>query len=123
MPQAQREADAHGPIFVGPTSYAEAVSKLFAWAAIDVHEETYDDAEYDQYEAECSIWDESDQFFTESFDDWRRALVARGIRPYKNAAGEVDYFRLELTLDDLGKAFLVVDKFATEGNRQLTADR
>ena len=37
----------------------------FAWADAHVHEETYDDAEYDQYEAECSIWDEGDQFFTE----------------------------------------------------------
>lgn len=58
--------------FVGPRSYADAVAKLFAWADLDVHEETYVDAEYDQYEAECSIWDEADQFFTESFDDWRR---------------------------------------------------
>ncbi|HTZ44784.1 MAG TPA: hypothetical protein VMB79_13055, partial [Jatrophihabitans sp.] len=109
--------------FVGPTSYADAVAKLFAWAAIDVHEETYDAAEHDDYEAECSIWDEGDQFFTETFDDWRRSRLAQGIRPYSNAAGEVDYFRLELTLNDLGRAFLVVDKFATEGNRQLTADR
>lgn len=108
---------------MGPTSYAGAVAKLFAWADLDVHEETYDDAEYDQYEAECSIWDEDDQFFTESFDDWRRGRVANGIRPYRNAEGEVDYFRLELTLNDLGKAFLVVDKFATEGDRQLIVDQ
>lgn len=122
--------DGHDPeelvtwqFFVGPTSYADAVAKLFAWADLDVHEETYDDAEYDQYEAECSIWDEADQFFTESFDDWRRERIANGIRPYKNAEGEVDCFRLELTLNDLGKAFLVVDKFATEGDRQLTGDQ
>lgn len=43
---------------VGSTSYMEAVSELFAWADIDVHEETYDEAEYDRYEAECSVWDE-----------------------------------------------------------------
>jgi hypothetical protein len=105
---------------LGPANYAEAVPRLFAWADADVHEETYDDAEHDQYEAECSIWDEGDQFFTESFDDWRRTLVAQGIRPYKNAAGEIDYYRLELTLNELGKAFLVVDKFAMQGERQLT---
>ena len=107
---------------VGPTSYAEAVPKLFAWADADVHEETYDDAEHDDYEAECSIWDEGDQFFTESFDDWRRSRVAQGIRPYSNAAGEVDYFRIELTLNQLGKAFLIVDRFAATGVRQLTTE-
>lgn len=107
---------------VGPTSYAEAVSTLFAWASVDVHDETYDDAEYDQYEAECSIWDEGDQFFTESFDDWRSGRIEKRIRPYGNVAGEVDCFRLELTLNDLARAFLIVDKFASEGGRQLTID-
>jgi hypothetical protein len=43
----------------------------------------------------------------------------RDLRPYANAAGEVDYLRLELTLNELNKAFLVIDKFATEGERQL----
>ncbi len=38
-----------------------------------------------------------------------------GIRPYATAAGEVDYFRLELALNELGKSFLVVDEFATTG--------
>jgi Domain of unknown function (DUF4365) len=104
----------------GPTSYAEAVPKLFAWADADVHEETYEDAEYDQYEAECSHWDEDDQFFSETFEEWRQGPIARGIRPYMNAAGEVDYFRIELTLNELGKAFLIVDGFATDGARQLT---
>jgi hypothetical protein len=106
--------------WVGPWNYAEAIPKLFAWADVDVHEETYDDAEHDQYESECSIWDEGDQFFTQSFEDWRRGVVAQGIRPYNNAAGEVDYYRLELTLNELGKAFLVVDSFAATGERQLT---
>jgi hypothetical protein len=43
-----------------------------------------------------------------------------GIRPYNNAAGEVDYYRLELTLNELGRSFLVVNEFATSGLRQLT---
>lgn len=42
------------------------------------------------------------------------------MRPYANAAGEVDYWRLELTLNELGKAFLIVDRFAAEGEQQLT---
>ncbi|WP_461635067.1 DUF4365 domain-containing protein [Glutamicibacter soli] len=106
----------------GPRSYADAVAGLFAWADLDVHEETYDDAEYNMYEEECSIRDEGDQFFLESFDDWRRERVAKGIRPYTNISGEVDCFRLELFLNDLGKSFLIVDEFATKGARQLTSE-
>ncbi|MBV9484772.1 MAG: DUF4365 domain-containing protein [Frankiaceae bacterium] len=107
---------------VGPRSYADAVSQLFAWADLDVHEETYEAAEYERFEGECSIWDEGDRFLTSTFEEWRAPLRAMGIRPYDNGAGEVDYFRLEMTLNELGRAFLLVDTFATDGNRQLTAD-
>jgi hypothetical protein len=108
--------------FPGPASYDEAVPKLFAWAHADVHEETYDDAEYDQYKNECLIWDEGDPLYSETFEEWRRNGVAEGIRPYADD-GEVAYSRIELTLNELGKAFLILDKFATEGPRQLTDDR
>jgi hypothetical protein len=80
----------------------------------------YDDVEYDRYKAECSSWDEGDRFFGEPFADWHRDRVDMGIRPYNNAAGEVDYYRLELTLNELGRSFLVVNEFATSGLRQLT---
>lgn len=105
--------------FVGPMSYAETVPKLFAWADSDIHEETY----YERYEADCSVWDEDDQFFTMTFDEWRYSFAAatNGIGPYETAGGgEVEYFRIELTLNDLGKAFLMVDKFASDGVPQLT---
>jgi hypothetical protein len=42
------------------------------------------------------------------------------LRPYTSVLGEVALRRLELTLNELGRAFLVVDQFATEGERQLT---
>lgn len=107
--------------FVGPARYAEAVPKLFAWADAHVHEETYNDPEYDQYETECSIWEDGERFLTQEFEEWRSALVERGIRPYGNIAGEVDQYRTELRLNELGRAFLTVDLFATEGARLLTA--
>jgi hypothetical protein len=85
-------------VFLGFASYAEAIPQLFAWAHVTVHQETYDDAEYAEYEA------------------GRRGEL----RPYTNAADEVDHWRLELTLNDLGRAYLLVDKFATNGGTQLT---
>jgi len=106
-------------VFLGLSSYAEFVPRLFAWADVNVHEETYDDAEHDQFEAECVIYDEGDRIVIQDFDDWREGLVATGLRPYTNA-GEVDYWRLELTLNELGTAFLVVNEFAMEGEQQLT---
>jgi hypothetical protein len=78
------------------------------------------DADNDQYEAECVRYDnEGDRIVTEDFDDWRRSRSVEGLRPYTNASDEVDYWRLELTLNELGKAFLVVDRFGSTGQRLL----
>ncbi|REK83723.1 DUF4365 domain-containing protein [Rhodococcus erythropolis] len=107
-------------VFLGTASYAEIVPRLFAWADVRVHEEKYADEAYDQYEVECMYHDnEGDQIFTDSFEGWQRGRP-QGLRPYSTACGEVDYWRLELTLNELGRAFLVVDKFGTEGLRLLT---
>jgi len=108
-------------VLLGFASYAEVVPRLFAWADVHVHEETYEVPEYDQYEAECVTYDnEGDCFVSESFEEWRRGRLTQGLRPYANGAGEVDFWRLELTLNELGRAFLVVDRFGMEGGRLLT---
>jgi len=108
-------------VFLGLTSYAEVVPRLFAWADVGIHPETYDEADYEQYEAECVFYDnEGDRIVRELFDEWRSSRPVKGLRPYANAMDEVDFWRLELTLNDLGKAFLTIDGFATRGNRQLT---
>jgi hypothetical protein len=46
--------------------------------------------------------------------------LTQGLRPYANGAGEVDFWRLDLTLNELGKAFLMVDRFRMDGGRLLT---
>ncbi|MER8043483.1 DUF4365 domain-containing protein [Streptomyces sp. NPDC094032] len=107
-------------VFLGLASYAEVVPKLFAWADAHVHPETYNESEYDQYTADCCIWaDEYEPSAPVSFEEWKQRLIPERIRPYRNGGGEVDFYRLELTLNELGKAFMVVDRFATEGGRLL----
>jgi hypothetical protein len=107
-------------VLLGSASYADVIPGLFAWADVDLHEETYDAADEDAYEAEC-VWidSEGDRIVTEDFAEWAAGRHLSGLRPYKNEQGEVDFWRLELTLNELGKAFLVVDRFAAEGHEQL----
>ncbi|HSX65920.1 DUF4365 domain-containing protein [Nocardioides sp.] len=107
-------------VMFGLSDYGEVIQKLLAWADIDVHAETYEEAEYERWEGECVFYDEGDRFARETFEDWRAPLISQGLRPYANGAGEVDFWRLELTLSALGKAFLEVDTFATSGHAQLT---
>lgn len=101
-------------------SYAEVVPRLFAWAHVALHEETYEEADRSADEAECMVEDnEGDVFFREEYGEWASTLPG-GLRPYENVSGEVDMWRLELSLNDVGKAFLVVDGFANDGLPQLT---
>jgi hypothetical protein len=101
-------------IYLGGADYATTVPKLFPWAEVSLHEETYDDADHDRWESECVIYDEGDRFEMETFRDWLRSQHFPKLRPYGNRAGEVDDWRFELTLNELGRAFLIVDQFASD---------
>ena len=105
----------------GLYDYEDTIPALFAWASVGLHEETYDDAEYDQYKEECLFEDnEGFRMYRESYQEWRSGRQWPRFRPYADDyGGEVEYWRLELTLNDLGRAFLLVDSFAKDGHWQL----
>lgn len=87
-------------IFLGLRSYADVVPTLFPWAAVALHEETYDDAS--------------------ARDEWSAEHHEYGLGPYTNGAGEVDFWRLELALNELGRSFMLVHEFAMRPGRYLT---
>jgi hypothetical protein len=108
-------------VLLGAGRYIDVVPHLFAWADLSIHEETHDDADRERFADECVFVDhEGDRFERMDYTEWRAAAQLEGLRPYANSQGEVDLWRLELTLNDLGKALLRVDAFATAGERQLT---
>jgi hypothetical protein len=47
---------------------------------------------------------------SQTFQEWMAKRQDAKLRPYANESGEVDQWKLKLTLNDLGRAFLVVDK-------------
>lgn len=92
--------------------YQDVFQNLFPWANISIDEEFY--AEYDEqaFLEECCPYDseEGEYIYIEEFyEDWRDEQAE--IRPYTNHSGEVDEYRLRLTLNDLGKSFLNVDRY------------
>lgn len=98
--------------------YPTLFTHLFPWADLSLDEDVYHYTDYEDYEEECGKWDSEDQkfYFFRSFEDWKmgRSQGGSGIRPYKNSAGEVDSYRLVLTLNKLGKSFLVVSEYIDE---------
>lgn len=109
-------------IMVGLRPYEEMLPRLVPWADVMLHEETYDESDYEAWEAECVYYDrEGDRIVTESYDDWFTSRIGDvGLRPYANDAGEVDRWRLELQLNALGEGFLAVDQYANGEGRILT---
>lgn len=102
-------------IMVGLRPYEEVLPSLVPWADMVLHEETYDEADYDAWEAASVYYDrEGDRIVTDDYDDWKAAerVGSGGLRPYDNVAGEVDRWRLELQLNELGRGFLAVDRYA-----------
>lgn len=81
------------------TGYSvEGLAKsLFPWCEVHVDEEYY---EYHEERESYSIWDD-DGYYSST----------RKIYPYGESAGEVQYYRLQLSLSELGESFLKVADF------------
>jgi hypothetical protein len=93
-------------------SYAEDDPRLFPWSAASLHEETYDDADHDEWQTQCVIDNGVDRFVTETPTEWAEARLHGQLRTCANGAGEVDFWRFELNLDDRGRSFLALLDFA-----------
>ena len=80
-----------------------------------IDEPFYKGYDEDNYREECGVWDaEQGEYiiFTESFSEWASRSIPKGIRPYK-LDGTVACWRLEFTLNELGKAYVKVNKYLT----------
>ena len=76
----------------GNRPYKEVLQDLFPWADINIDAEFY-----------C---EDIDSYYYKKYDE-----IKEGIYPYRNVAGEVNFYRLILTVNQLGKSFLLVDDF------------
>jgi len=97
--------------------YEQLLPELFPWADLEVDQETYDDADRARWDVETGAWDSEDgRYITHSvdFEEWRAGDPEEGIRPYEED-GEIARWRLALRLNELGRAFLVLDEYAGEG--------
>ncbi len=107
------ETIAEWPFVILPgVPYEEIIPQLFPWAEISLDDETYDQHDHERWDLECGVWDSEDGCYimhTQTFEEWSQARISKGdLRPYDDD-GEVAHWRLELNLNDLGRAFLLLD--------------
>ncbi len=100
-------------VFFPGQMYIDVFRKIFPWADIQIDEEFYEHYEVGRFtEEECPYDDEEEKYIylgNEFFESWEKNQ--NKLRPYKNGAGEVDFYRLKLLLNDIGKTFLKLDTF------------
>lgn len=99
----------------GLRDYSLVIKDMFPWANIsidkDFYDHTMDRGWHERYES--AIEDLSLSLLLQGRRSYQRDSK---IYPYKNCAGEVDKYRLILTLNELGRAFLLLNDFLNKGS-------
>ena len=95
--------------------YADVFPRIFPWADFSVDEDYYEEYETWRYqEEECHYDKEDDTYYPVGLSRQEWDDLQPRIRPYSNSAGEVDNYRLVMTLNEIGKAFLLLENHITQ---------
>ena len=96
-------------------SYPAALAELLPWAALEIDEDFYADHDRDVFEMDYGIRGPDGRVHCfEDFDEWKQRTFGtdRSLRPYaEEMGGEVARWRLLVSLNKLGKAFVRVDAY------------
>lgn len=100
------------PMVYGPGfSPEDALSYVLPWADFEVDGDAHREGQKDRWADECfGGYDKEDDivFYTQTFEEWY--TPPRGIAPCSEN-GEIASYRLILSLNEAGKAFLTMDDF------------
>ena len=96
------------------TPYTEVFPKLFPWANFDADEDFYEDNDEALWRELNCYYDEEDHDWCivgDSYDEFRKKL-----NPMRSIdhCGEVAEYMLVLSLNELGRSFLEVDKYVSQ---------
>lgn len=92
--------------------YEDILKRLFPWADVEIDEEFYDEYDRQTFSENFGIYDKEDDIYhydDEDYLEWKNRLPK--IRPYENIAGEVDYYRVKLNINEIGTIFLKLDEY------------
>jgi hypothetical protein len=98
-------------------SISDVISYVIPWAKFEVNEDEYKDYLEPIWDAECYMgYDKEDDIaiYTQSFEDWY--TPPDGIVPVFGDGAEVEGYRLYLSLNELGKSFLILNNYLELGD-------
>ena len=95
------------------TPYAEVFPRLFPWASFSADDEFFEESDLNLWhELHCYYDKEDDEWSVvgDSFEDFHKKLSPMRSLDH---SGEVAEYMIVLSLNELGKSFLEVDKFVS----------
>ncbi len=102
------------PFDVFPNDLEKGLTIMFPWATFenDLSEDEEDDDLIDEYMNEWGCKDENDIDW-DDYIEWKELRLASigNLRPYKNEAGEVNFYKIRVGLNELGESFLRLNKY------------
>jgi hypothetical protein len=120
LPRFQITLSSDGETEVWPTVYGPGMtieamlSHFLPWADFALDEDAHHAGAEEDWMAECYSYRDSETgeiFYTKPFEEWYEP--AEGIVPVSRD-GEIDRYSLTLSLNELGRSFLVVDEYLEE---------
>lgn len=125
--EAEEHALTWPVIFLGSTSFEQAVRDFFPWADVDVDEELYDEREEERWIEDNGMWDAEEGVYlydhthlAEHMELRREYAEYAEVGPYEED-GEVAKYRLELMLNEIGRGFLAVAEYLYEAKPAVRA--
>lgn len=107
------------PFDVFPNDIEKGLKKMFPWATFenDFSEDDEDDDLKYEYMNEWGLQEEA-YIDWDDYKKWKdhRLSYIGNLRPYKNAANEVDFYRIRVDLNELGKSFLRLNEYLDSMN-------
>lgn len=96
-------------------SYIEQLSLLYPWSEFIIDEDFYYEDEQSDFMDNYGIWDSEEKCYigvSQNFHDVRPP--ANEIRPLNTGGGEINLYRLQFTLNEIGESFILLNKFLDE---------
>lgn len=102
------------PFDVFPNDLEKGLENMFPWATFE-NDFTEDDEDDDLKYEYMNEWGYRDEKYIDWKDyiKWKEQRLASlgNIRPYKNEANEVDFYRIRVNLNELGQSFLRLNQY------------
>ncbi len=104
--------------YINFNDVAISLQIVFPWSNFEIDEDFYENYDNEEFYANCGIWDSEEKQYIGtdmSFEEYSRDFST--IRPYANSSGEVEHYRLKMSLNKLGVSFLEIANFIENGQQ------